>query len=244
MPNGVTEDRLNDLTPEIREEAKRIVSEYKLGPVYTPATLYTESNKGTLMSPGGSGGANWQGAVADPESGIMYVSSGATLGVLGLINDPDRSNMQYVLRREQVPGPFGLPLLKPPWGRITAVDLNTGKILWMVANGETPESISGHEKLAGVQLPKTGHQERAGLLVTKSLLFAGEGAGLYAMWGGGSKFRAHDKGTGEIVAELDLGANQSGVPMTYAVDGKQFIVVAVGAPNHAGELVALTLSGE
>ena len=244
MPNGVTEDRLNDLTPEILEEARRIASEYKLGPVYTPATVYTESNKGTLMSPGGGGGANWQGAVADQESGIMYVSSGATLGVLGLISDPDRSNVQYVQRREQVPEPFGLPLLKPPWGRITAVDLNTGKVLWFIANGDAPESIRNHEKLAGVDLPRTGHQERAGLLVTKSLLFAGEGAGLYVMWGGGSKFRAHDKRTGEVLAEVDLGVNQSGVPMTYAVNGKQYIVVAVGAPNHAGELVALTLSGE
>jgi len=244
MPNGVTEDRLNDLTPEIFEEARRIASEYKLGPVYTPATLHTESNKGTLMSPGGSGGANWQGAVADPESGIMYVSSGATLSVLGLISDPDRSNMQYVQRSKQVTGPFGLPLLKPPWGRITAVDLNTGKVLWFTANGDTPESISSHAKLAGVDLPRTGHQERAGLLVTKSLLFAGEGAGLYAMWGGGSKFRAHDKRTGEVLAEVDLGVNQSGVPMTYAINGKQYIVVAAGAPNHAGELVALALSSD
>jgi len=93
-------------------------------------------------------------------------------------------------------------------------------------------------------LPPTGHQERAGLLVTRSLLFAGEGAGLYGMWGGGSKFRAHDKRSGEVLAEVDLGANQSGVPMTYAINGKQYIVVAAGAPNHAGELIALSLSGE
>jgi len=244
MPNGVTVDRLNDMTPEIFAEAKRIASEYKLGPVYTPATVYSDTNKGTLFSPSGGGGANWQGAVADPESGIMYVSSAATLGVLGLISDQDRSNMQFVQRRQQVPGPFGLPLLRPPWGRITAVDLNTGKVLWTIANGDTPDSISEHEKLAGIEFPPTGHQERAGLLVTKSLLFAGEGSGLYAMWGGGSMFRAHDKRTGEVLSEVDLGVNQSGVPMTYAINGKQYIVVAAGAPNHAGELVALTLADE
>ena len=244
MPNGVTEDRLNDLTPEILAEAKRLASGYTLGPIYTPATLATETNNGTLISPSGGGGANWQGAVADPESGIMYVSSAATLGALGMISDPDRSNMRYVQRREEVAGPFGLPLLKPPYGRITAIDLNTGKVLWTIANGDTPESISNHEKLAGIELPRTGHLERAGLLVTKSLLFAGEGSGLYAMWGGGTKFRAHDKLTGEILAEVDLGVRQSGIPMTYAIDGKQYIVVAAGAPNHAGELVALTLSGE
>lgn len=242
MPNGVTEDQLNDLTPEILAESKKIASEYTLGPVYTPATLYTESNKGTLMSPSGGGGANWQGAVADPESGIMYVSSAATLGVLGMISDPDRSNMNYVQRGESIDGPFGLPLLQPPWGRITAIDMNTGKVLWTVANGDTPEWIRDHEKLSGVDLPRTGHLERAGLLVTRSLLFAGEGAGLYAMWGGGTKFRAHDKRTGEILAEVDLGGvRQSGIPMTYAIDGKQYIVVAAGAPNHAGELVALTI---
>jgi quinoprotein glucose dehydrogenase len=245
MPNGVTEDSLNNLTPEIFAEAKRIAATYTMGPVYTPATLYTESNQGTLVSPSGGGGANWQGAVADPESGIMYVSSAATLGVLGMISDPDRSNMQYVQRSESIDGPFGLPLLRPPWGRITAIDLNTGKVLWTIANGATPEWIRSHEKLAGVDLPRTGHLERAGLLVTRSLLFAGEGSGLYGMWGGGTMFRAHDKRTGDILAEIDLGGvRQSGVPMTYAINGKQYIVVAAGAPNHAGELVALTVSGD
>jgi quinoprotein glucose dehydrogenase len=122
--------------------------------------------------------------------------------------------------------------------------MNTGKVLWNIPNGGTPDWVTNHEKLAGVDLPPTGHQERAGLLVTKSLLFAGEGAGLYAMWGGGSMFRAHDKRTGEVLAEVDLGVNQSGVPMTYSINGKQYIVVAAGAPNHAGELVALALAEE
>ncbi|MDH5345588.1 MAG: pyrroloquinoline quinone-dependent dehydrogenase, partial [Gammaproteobacteria bacterium] len=113
---------------------------------------------------------------------------------------------------------------------------------WTIANGDTPEWVRNHEKLAGVDLPRTGHEERAGLLVTKTLLFAGEGAGLYAMWGGGSTFRAHDKATGAILAEIDLdGVNQSGVPMTYAVNGRQYVVVAAGAPGRAGELVALTV---
>ena len=79
------------------------------------------------------------------------------------------------------------------------------------------------------------------MLVTKSLLFAGEGSGLYAMSGGGNKFRAHDKSTGNVVAEIDLGSRQTGVPMTYAINGKQYIVVATGAPNRPGELVAIAL---
>ena len=84
--------------------------------------------------------------------------------------------------------------------------------------------------------------DRGGLLVTGTLLFAGEGGGMYAAFGsGGNMLRAHDKATGEIVAEFELPANQTGLPMTYMHEGRQFIVVAVGARGHAGELVALAL---
>ena len=244
QPNGVLESDLNDLTPEILAEAKRIASAYTLGPVYTPPTVITDTKKGTLVMPGTVGGANWQGAVADPESGILYVSSTSSPVVYGMVRDPDRSNMRYVADRGALEGPYGLPLLKPPWGRITAIDLNTGKIRWVIANGDTPEEIASHEKLQGVDMPRTGHDDRAGLLVTRSLLFAGEGIGLYGAKYGGSKFRAHDKLTGEILAEVDMGVRQSGVPMTYAINGRQYIVVAAGAANRAGELVALTLSDE
>jgi len=244
QPNGVLESDLNDLTPEILAEAKRIASAYTLGPVYTPPTVITDTKKGTLVMPGTVGGANWQGAVADPESGILYVSSTSSPVVYGMVRDPDRSNMRYVADRGALEGPYGLPLLKPPWGRITAIDLNTGKIRWAIANGDTPEEIASHEKLRGVDMPRTGHDDRAGLLVTRSLLFAGEGIGLYGAKYGGSKFRAHDKLTGEILAEVDMGVRQSGVPMTYAINGRQYIVVAAGAANRAGELVALTLSDE
>ena len=241
---GITEDDLNDLTPEIHAEAKRIAARYTMGPIYTPPTVITDDNLGTLASAASIGGANWQGAVADPESGLMYVSSTASPAVLGLVSDPDRSNMRYVNSGPDPEGPFGLPLLRPPWGRITAIDLNTGKIRWAVANADTPEEFANHEKLAGVEVPRTGHDERSGLLVTRSLLFAGEGSGLYAYDFGGTAFRAHDKLTGEILVEVDLGIRQSGVPMTYAVNGRQFIVVAAGAPNRAGELIALTVPPE
>ena len=241
-PQGVTPDNLNNLTPEIHQEALRIASNYTMGPIYTPPTLITNMNKGTLVAPGPVGGANWQGAVADPETGLMYVSSATAAVAYGMLSDPDRSNMRYVLGRAPLKGPFDLPLLRPPWGRITAINLNTGKIQWVIANGDTPQDIKTHEKLREISLPRTGHDDRAGLLVTKSLLFAGEGSGLYATSGrAGTKFRAHDKLTGEIIAEIDLGLSQTGVPMTYALNGQQFIVVAAGAPNHSGELIALTV---
>jgi quinoprotein glucose dehydrogenase len=140
-------------------------------------------------------------------------------------------------------GPRGLPLIKPPWGRITAIDLTTGTHRWMVPNGETPDCVKNHPALKGIAIPKTGKPERAGIMVTKTLLFAGEGSGLFAMppYAGGPMFYAYDKSTGAVVWEFRLPANQSGIPMTYMVDGRQFIVVAVGARGRPGELVAFSL---
>ena len=238
---GVTSEQLNDLTPEIHAEAQRIVSGYTLGPLYTPPTLVNEENGGTLVLPGSVGGANWQGAVADPETGLMYVSYAVSPEVVGLISDPDRSSMRYVLKDALLDGPFDLPLLKPPWGWISALDMNTGKLLWQRPNSGTPEEIKKHPQLAGVAIPDTGNDDRSALLVTKTLLFSGEGAGMYGARWGGSLFRAHDKRSGELLAEIELGQRQTGVPMTYAIGGEQYIVVATGAPGEAGQLTALRL---
>ena len=239
---GVTEDQLNDLTPEIHAEALRIVEGYTLGPLYTPPTLVSEQHGGTLVLPGSVGGANWQGAVADPETGLMYVSYAVSPEVVGLVGAPDRSSMRYVLKDAILAGPFDLPLLKPPWGWISALDMNTGKLLWQRPNSGTPEDIQAHPQLAGVDIPDTGNDDRSALLVTKTLLFSGEGAGMYGARWGGTLFRAHDKRSGEVVAAIDLGQRQTGVPMTYAIGGQQYIVVATGAPGEAGQLVALTVN--
>ena len=134
-----------------------------------------------------------------------------------------------------VPDPMGLPLFKPPWGRITAIDMNTGEHLWMVANGDTPADVTNNPALAGIDIPRTGNFSRALLLVTKTLLFAGEG------YGGEPILRAHDKATGDIIAEIDLPGSVSGKPMTYMVDGRQYVVLAVGRQGPA-ELIALALS--
>jgi quinoprotein glucose dehydrogenase len=239
---GVSETDLNDLTPEIQAEAKRIAAKYRMGPLFNPPSVITATNGGTLQVPGSQGGANWQGAVADPETGMMYVSTTSTISLMGLGSDPSRSNLRYILAaNSRTTGPFGLPLARPPWGTIVALDLNTGKKRWTVANGDTPAYVRQHEKLRGVDIPRTGHDDRAGLLVTKTLLFAGEGAGMFVASEGGSKFRAHDKATGEIVWETDLGLRQTGIPMSYAIGGKQYIIVPAGAPGSAGELIALTL---
>jgi quinoprotein glucose dehydrogenase len=209
----------------------------------------TETNKGTLTLPGSQGGANWPGAALDPETGILYVGSSTDFSVLGLVRDAKLSNMDYIQgRRLKLPeggGPQGLPLVKPPWGRITAIDLNSGEHLFMIPNGDPPDYVKNHPALAGVTLPRTGRPERAGLLVTKTLLFAGEGGGLFGMYGGGGRMlRAHDKNTGEILAEIELPANQTGAPMTYLLEGVQYVVVAVGATDHPAEIVALRLPAE
>ena len=148
------------------------------------------------------------------------------------------------LARRDAHGPFDLPPLKPPWGWISELDMNTCELLWHRPNSRTPDEIQAHPQLAGFDIPDTGNDDRSAMLVTKPLLFSGDGAGMYGARWGGKLFRAHDKRSGEIVAEMDLGQRQTGVPMTYAIGGQQYIVVATGVPGQAGQLVALTVNRE
>ncbi|SOD95681.1 outer membrane protein assembly factor BamB family protein [Spirosoma fluviale] len=241
---GYSDDILVDFTPEIKKAALKIVSRYKKGPLFTPISQYDPpKNLGTLMLPDAVGGANWQGGVLDPETGMLYVSSSTVIRPMSLEAAPAISDMDYVAYMGNARiGPYGLPLVKPPYGRITAIDLNTGDHKWMMPNADTPSWVKDVPALKGIKIPRTGLPDRVGMLVTKTLLFAGEGAGLYGSdGGGGNKFRAYDKATGNIVSEIELPANQSGLPMTYSINGKQYIVVAVGAIGHPGELVALSL---
>ncbi len=247
---GVDPDDLIDFTPELRAEAEEILAQLHHGPLYTPPTRPMEGGtQGTLMVPGSLGGANWPGGALDPESGYLYVQSATAPSVISLSPEPDISTMDYIrgggLRLRQGGGPQGLPLFKPPWGRITAIDLNAGEIAWQVPNGDAPDYVKEHPALEGIDVGRTGRPDRGGLLVTRTLLFAGEGGGMFAAFGsGGNMFRAHDKVTGEIVAEIELPANQTGLPMTYMHEGRQYIVVAVGARRHPSELVALALPEE
>ena len=251
---GVAGDDLLDFTPELNAEARRIASEYQLGPIFTPPILAGANGlHGLLMLPQMTGGANWQGGAVDAETGVLYVASVTNPTVAGLTNDPGRSSMNYIgggtRRRGSARqgcgeiGPLGLPLIKPPWGRITAIDLNTGDHLWMIANGDTPDCVKNHPALSGLEIPRTGKPERSGILVTKSLLFAGEGGGLFATptWAGGPMFYAYDKQTGETIWEVELPKRQSGVPMTYMTGGKQYIVMAASNRGEPAELIALAL---
>lgn len=241
---GVTLDDLIDFTPAIKAEAVRIASQFKLGPLFTPPIVENTGGKlATLTVPHNQGAANWESAAADPETGILYIPSITNWWASALTPGGTRSDMAYVGRASRVEAPMGLPLIKPPWGRITAIDMNTGDHVWMVPNGHTPDYILNNPALAGIDLSNGGNPERSPLLVTKTLLFSGDGAGLFSSGpqGGGKKFRALDKKTGKTIFEMELPMNETGLPMTYMANGKQFIVLAVGARNMPAELIALSL---
>jgi quinoprotein glucose dehydrogenase len=136
----------------------------------------------------------------------------------------------------------GLPLIKPPYGRITALDMNNGTLAWQIAHGDTPDNITNHPALKGLTIPRTGRQGRIGVLVTKTLLIAGEG-GFATQANGqrGALLRAYDKATGAAAGAVYMPAPQTGSPMTYLWNGKQYIVLAISGSGHGGELVAFRL---
>ena len=250
---GVGVDDLIDFTPELRAEAERIVSNYRMGPIFTPPTVSVpEGPWGTLMLPSQAGGTNWPGASYDPETGIMYLYSYTQVVSLGLVNDPEQSDMNFIRGRAREISAAeasltieGIPIIKPPWGRITAIDLNEGEILWQVPHGETPDNIRNHPRLEGVDIPRTGRVGRIGTLNTKTLVIAGEG-GIFTTPSGepGAMLRAYDKMTGEEVGEVYMPGPQSGSPMTYVLDGVQYIVVATSGSGQPGRLLAYRLPPE
>jgi quinoprotein glucose dehydrogenase len=133
----------------------------------------------------------------------------------------------------------GLPLIKPPYGRITALDLNKGDLVWQIAHGETPDNIKNHPALKGLNIPRTGRQGRIGVLVTKTLVIAGEGGFFTAPNGQrGAMLRAYDKATGKELGAVYMPAPQTGSPMTYMLNGRQYIAVSISGPGYSGELLA------
>jgi quinoprotein glucose dehydrogenase len=236
---GSTEDNLTDFTPELRAEALEILNQYDHGPLFTPPT-----ERGTVNLPGWAGGANWWGAAFDPDTGLFYVPSITSPITVKLnVPDPERSNLRFVRGGPALGGglggPRGIPLFKPPYGRITAINLNTGDHAWMIPHGDGPrKKIS---ELVGRDVGPLG-SGGGGPLLTKTLLFVGQGAGGRAGREGGAAalFRAYDKATGKVVAELELPSVPTGTPMTYMAEGKQFIVMA----TQDGHMVAYSLPKE
>ena len=236
---GVTKDDLINFTPALREEALKAIEGYRLGAPFAPPSLVVPNgNKGTIVAPGFGGGANWQTGAADPETGFVYVGSVTRPFVAGVVKTepPDPNRAAYTAGRGgAVPNVQGLSLLKPPYGRITAYDMNKGEIAWQVPNGDTPPNIKDtFAKLGLTNVPPTGFPSQAGLLVTRTLLFGGEGGG------GRALLHAYDKKTGENIAEIPMPGSQTGVPMTYMYQNRQFILMTVGG-QPAGQLVAFAL---
>jgi len=255
---GVTVDDLLDFTPELRAEGMKVASMYKMGPIFTPPVVSKwDGPRGTLMLPEVTGGANWQGGSFDPETKRFYIFTNVAITSLSLTQpEHNASDMLYVRGIARNPDPTakpagpggggglnvrGLPLMKPPYATITAIDMNKGEQLWRIPHGDTPDNIKNNPALKGLTIPRTGRPGRIGVLTTKTLLIAGEGGFATTPDGRGAYLRAYDKATGADVGQVFMPAPQTGSPMTYSINGTQYLAVAVSGPGFAGELLVYKL---
>jgi quinoprotein glucose dehydrogenase len=269
---GLSDDDLIDYTPELKQRARDIVKDYVFGSLYTPPSVPSDQpggKKGTLVQPGAWGSVNWNTGAFDPDTGMYYAIS-QTMGPANRSvrkQDDPEATMEYADfgpapgarppaqaggRARGGSGPpsgvnaisiDGLPIIKGPYGRITALNLNTGTHVWTAANGDGPRH---HPLLKHLNLPPLGIPNRPAPLLTKTLLFIGEGSNAVngtadVDWAWGKKFRAYDKATGKVIWETELPSGTTAGPMTYMLKGKQYIVVSVGARDHSPEFVALAL---
>ena len=242
---GIGIDDLVDFTPEIRQMAIEAVADFRLGPLFTPPMLTVEGGlQGTIQRPHIAGGASWSGAAADPETGLLYVPSENRFSVLKYYTpDPDEGGNLDFTQADFDSGtqplmPRGLPLLKPPYSRMTAIDLNAGDHAWMQPNGDG-DRYRNHPMLRDLDLPPLGGEGHGGPLLTKTLLVSALSAGGSDR---GPRLVARDKATGAIVASVDLPAGAIGTPMTYLHEGRQYIALTIG--GDVPELIALALPRE
>jgi glucose dehydrogenase len=238
---GFVEDDLIDFTPELRALALEAVQGFRLSPsLFSPPSLAEapDGTRGLLSLPSSTGGSNWEGSALDPETGILYVPSRTQLQALALAKNPDSDIDFSQGGGVRVPRVDGLEVVKPPYGRVTAIDMNSGDHLWWVANAETPARIANHPMMQGVNIEDTGIPTRSGILLTKTLLFVGEGIGTADAL---PKMRVVNKQTGEVITVMDLPDNQTGLPFTYEHDGKQYLAMFVGGKSAPAQLVAYAL---
>jgi quinoprotein glucose dehydrogenase len=276
-----------DFTPEIKAQADRILSKYKLGPLFTPPSVSQKGGPlGTLTLAGALGGTNWPGGSYDPETHIVYASANQQVVGLGVLPVTDKrfSEAAYVggdvlagLRDVQghsgdgprlnggrppqnpaapgnpspppgmgagflgSPTVDGLPINKPPYGVISAINLDRGELVWQVPHGDTPDQIRNHPALKGLNIPRTGQQTSVGTLVTKTLVVAGEPQITTAGHARGALLRAYDKATGKDAGAVLMEAPQTGSPMTYMWRGRQYVVVPISGASVPGQYVAFAL---
>jgi len=242
---GITIDDLIDFTPELREEAIRIASRGQLVPIFTPPPVKGQG-KPIIQSPGPGGGINWPGAAGDPDTGRLFVPSQTRLRAVELVKYPPPATVGYFTDpwAVPVPGPQGLPLVKPPYKRVTAIDLNTGDHAWMSPHGDGPRN---HPALRELNLPALGGHSGmhgGGALVTKTLLIVNSGGRYVTDAAEGARtMSAYHKDNGEYLGSVTLPAVPYGNPMTYLHEGRQYIAVATGGGGGAvaPELIVLAL---
>jgi quinoprotein glucose dehydrogenase len=242
----LTVENLIDFTPELRNEAIEIIKNYKVGPLFNPPIQvgHPSGLRSFVSCPSGASNINGP-TVADPETGILYVTTQRSCRAENMVpgskmDEPDdpkttgRTISQWVVaNRGDLRGPQGLPIWKPPYSRIQAIDMNTGEHIWEIPNGDTPERIKNHPALRGLNLPPTGQQGHAVMMTTRTLLITAPGGDpvLYAV----------DKKTGKRLGTIMLPAPGQYGMMGYLHQGRQYIVVQVASPTHPGALVALRL---
>ena len=239
---GISVDDLVDFTPEIRAMALEQVKNFRLGPIFTPPMMTIEGGlQGTIQRPQIGGAATWGGAGVDPETGLLYVPSVNDFSIMKY-HTPDPAEGGSLQLTQQGFGvgtrpemPPGVPLLKPPYSRITAIDMNEGEHTWMQPNGDG-NRFRNHPLLRDLDLPPLGGDGRGGIVVTSTLLVSALTAG---GTDDGPRLVARDKATGEIVGSVDLPASAIGTPMTYMHEGMQYIALTIG--GEVPELIALRL---
>ena len=228
VPQGVTLDDANNLTPEINRLAREHMQQFRIGPIFTPPSL-----RGTLQRPSQSGGANWGGAAFDPDTGFLIIKANNAVGVNRIGKNDGKNPLVAVPYSNVFAGggapatlPGGLPIVSPPYSVLVAIDLNRGEIAWKVPLGDNAR-VRNHPLLKGVALPdRLGSAgSSGGALVTKS--------GLVFIGGGDGYFYAFETRTGKEVWRAKIPYSTSASPMTYRTrSGKQFVVVATGASDQ------------
>jgi quinoprotein glucose dehydrogenase len=240
---GVTEADLIDFTPALKAMALDAVRSYRLGPLFTPPSL-----QGTVALPGVIGGSGWGGGAFDPVTGVFYVKANNSPALLKL-GRPQHSatnDAEYALQfgaslgltaspGDQAEPEVGgtVPITRPPYGTLTAMDLATGEQRWQVTVGDWPR-IRNHPLFKGLDLPPVGVVGSPGPMVTAG--------GLVFVTGGGAALQTFDSASGRLLWSADLGAFGYAVPMTYRTrDGRQFVVIATGGDGEDGVLRAFAL---
>ena len=253
---GLSGENVIDFTPELKQEALEIMSQYRIGGPYMPPLPedHTENVKGWIAC---SGGVNiTHPSSMDPETGILYQSSGPQCSGRLLQPGVNADGPKHGCTASEASctttgvtiadwvsgggvdwgGPQGLPMHKPPYSRITAIDMNTGEHLWWIPVGEATDRLKNHRALRGVDLSGVSGRSRAIHMVTGSLLLATEGTQ------GPPVLNAHDKRTGKKLGSIDLPAPGQYGMMTYEHDGRQYIIVQIGAGGtYPGSVAAFAL---